>query len=449
MAAQQGIDAQIYWPGVGQVRATELVLRRLLPLAHQGLEAWGAPPTQIDRLLGHHRAALPDRHQRRRVVRRPDGAARRPGDRYDALRATLVEYRERHAHQRAGAHLGLSGLTGSPRRASRSRFHAPPAPVRGSTQPSRVTTTNGQRDARPRRRPRGRPRASRRRRPAVQVARPGQPDQAVVRPSPAARRRSSRAATTSVRRAWSSASSRVRRSGRCAPAGVARRAASGRAAPPALAARMVEHRAAQRAGQARVDGSVQRRHPRHRVGPAAARARDRPQVPLPSADWIRCPRSHGDSPGSGARRTSMGTDRGGLRAQAGGRGRAATRAIEEAKLRGSKLVVVNSHRGGDDFDGAASRQADQAIERGARRSSTTPASSYEVRQLVRGFEPAEDLIGIAETSRRRADRDRAAPPLAGRQADPRQQRPADPARRPVPGAGGQGRVEPQPAGDDR
>ena len=41
VAAEHGIDAQIYWPGVGQVRATELVLRRLLPMAHEGLDVVG------------------------------------------------------------------------------------------------------------------------------------------------------------------------------------------------------------------------------------------------------------------------------------------------------------------------------------------------------------------------------------------------------------------------
>ena len=40
------------WPGVGQVPATELVLRRLLPLAHEGLDAWGVDPVDDDRLLG-------------------------------------------------------------------------------------------------------------------------------------------------------------------------------------------------------------------------------------------------------------------------------------------------------------------------------------------------------------------------------------------------------------
>src|SRR3954470_24941800 len=52
IAARQGIDAQVYWPGVGQVRATELILRRLLPLAHQGLASWGASTEESDRLLG-------------------------------------------------------------------------------------------------------------------------------------------------------------------------------------------------------------------------------------------------------------------------------------------------------------------------------------------------------------------------------------------------------------
>ena len=52
VAARQGVDAQIYWPGVGQVRVTELVLRRLLPLAFEGLAAWGVDQATADRLLG-------------------------------------------------------------------------------------------------------------------------------------------------------------------------------------------------------------------------------------------------------------------------------------------------------------------------------------------------------------------------------------------------------------
>src|SRR6476469_9387154 len=52
VAAKQGIDANVYWPGLGQVPATELVVRRLLPMARVGLDAWGVQPDESDRLLG-------------------------------------------------------------------------------------------------------------------------------------------------------------------------------------------------------------------------------------------------------------------------------------------------------------------------------------------------------------------------------------------------------------
>jgi hypothetical protein len=50
--ARGGIDAKLYWPGLGEVPAAELVLRRLLPLAHEGLERWGLATADADRLLG-------------------------------------------------------------------------------------------------------------------------------------------------------------------------------------------------------------------------------------------------------------------------------------------------------------------------------------------------------------------------------------------------------------
>src|SRR3954471_11765471 len=50
--ARHGIDARIYWPGIGEVPATELVLRHLLPLAHRGLAEWGVGTADADRLLG-------------------------------------------------------------------------------------------------------------------------------------------------------------------------------------------------------------------------------------------------------------------------------------------------------------------------------------------------------------------------------------------------------------
>jgi hypothetical protein len=50
--ARHGIAASVFWPGLGYVPVTELVLRRLLPLAHQGLDRWGVSPAERDRLLG-------------------------------------------------------------------------------------------------------------------------------------------------------------------------------------------------------------------------------------------------------------------------------------------------------------------------------------------------------------------------------------------------------------
>ncbi|MCS7481395.1 glutamate--cysteine ligase [Umezawaea endophytica] len=50
--AKNGIDAQVYWPGLGTVPVVELVLRRLLPMAYDGLDRWGVDPAERDRLLG-------------------------------------------------------------------------------------------------------------------------------------------------------------------------------------------------------------------------------------------------------------------------------------------------------------------------------------------------------------------------------------------------------------
>ncbi|NHN54724.1 glutamate--cysteine ligase [Calidifontibacter sp. DB0510] len=50
--ARHGIEAKVYWPGFGEVSADELVLRHLLPLAHEGLEQWGVAPSVRERYLG-------------------------------------------------------------------------------------------------------------------------------------------------------------------------------------------------------------------------------------------------------------------------------------------------------------------------------------------------------------------------------------------------------------
>lgn len=73
---------------------------------------------------------------------------------------------------------------------------------------------------------------------------------------------------------------------------------------------------------------------------------------------------------------------------------ALSKAIDEAKLRGLKLVVVNSHRGGPDFDAPAARKAETEMET-VKAKLDASGVTYDLRQLVRGFEPAEDLISIA------------------------------------------------------
>ncbi|MGK2902187.1 MAG: glutamate--cysteine ligase [Mycobacterium sp.] len=51
-AARRGMEARLYWPGLGEVTADELVLRELLPLAHEGLRRWGVAADVRERYLG-------------------------------------------------------------------------------------------------------------------------------------------------------------------------------------------------------------------------------------------------------------------------------------------------------------------------------------------------------------------------------------------------------------
>jgi hypothetical protein len=50
--ARLGMDAAIYWPGLGVTGAEELLLRKLLPMAHQGLEDAGVSKEVRERYLG-------------------------------------------------------------------------------------------------------------------------------------------------------------------------------------------------------------------------------------------------------------------------------------------------------------------------------------------------------------------------------------------------------------
>jgi hypothetical protein len=96
----------VYWPGAGEVPVTELVVRRLLPLAREGLDAWGIDPRVSDRLLGiiegrciaHQNAAEWQAHAFHRLDER-----HRPADRRESLRAVLARYIE-HMHSNEPVH---------------------------------------------------------------------------------------------------------------------------------------------------------------------------------------------------------------------------------------------------------------------------------------------------------------------------------------------------------
>ncbi|MCW2822415.1 MAG: ybdK [Marmoricola sp.] len=95
VAAQHGIDARVYWPGVGEVDATELVLRRLLPLAHEGLARWGVERDEAERLLSiiEQRCVL-HRNGASWYVARVGVHQNAGADRREALRLVLLEYRQ-------------------------------------------------------------------------------------------------------------------------------------------------------------------------------------------------------------------------------------------------------------------------------------------------------------------------------------------------------------------
>jgi gamma-glutamyl:cysteine ligase YbdK (ATP-grasp superfamily) len=95
VAAQFGADARVYWPGVGEVPATELVLRRLLPLAREGLSAWEVDADEADRLLGIiEQRCITGRNGATWFTDRVHTREGAGADRAEALRATVCDYRE-------------------------------------------------------------------------------------------------------------------------------------------------------------------------------------------------------------------------------------------------------------------------------------------------------------------------------------------------------------------
>ena len=70
------------------------------------------------------------------------------------------------------------------------------------------------------------------------------------------------------------------------------------------------------------------------------------------------------------------------------------RGVEEARLRGVKLVVISSNKGGRDLDLEEARRSEAELD-AIRAEVQTEGVEVDVRQMVRGLEPAEDLINVA------------------------------------------------------
>ena len=106
LGARHGVDALQFWPGLGEVPATELVLRRLLPMAHDGLTAWGMDAALRDRLLGivegRCLAHMNGAQWQVRTFHAID-ELRKPLDRRESLREMLARYVE-HMHSNEPVH---------------------------------------------------------------------------------------------------------------------------------------------------------------------------------------------------------------------------------------------------------------------------------------------------------------------------------------------------------
>ena len=77
-------------------------------------------------------------------------------------------------------------------------------------------------------------------------------------------------------------------------------------------------------------------------------------------------------------------------------GRAALdRAVVEAQQRGARLIVINSHKGGASLDRDTADELDESMG-GVHELLHGVGVEHEVRQLVRGVDPADDLIAVAE-----------------------------------------------------
>jgi hypothetical protein len=134
--ARLGMDSHLYWPGVGWARPDELVLRTLLPLAHQGLRSCGMSDAARERYLTVIEQRCATRRtgaswQRKAVQTLTNRGADRP----TALAGMLRGYIE-HMHSNQPVHTWpLPGLRPQSRQGGPT-FKVPPSPAG----PARVST---------------------------------------------------------------------------------------------------------------------------------------------------------------------------------------------------------------------------------------------------------------------------------------------------------------------
>ena len=267
----------------------------------------GRRPAEARPAARHHRAALPDRHQRRGVVRRPDGAS--------AATWTATTRCARRCWSTASACTPTSPCTpgtddAGPQAAS--RIHSRPAPLRGSSQPSPGDDDQRQRAAGLGVRGPAADEPGRVDVLQVELAGAGQPDQ---RPSPAPR-----APARSASRRRRRCAGRGRAPRRRATTQLARSRAADvqqrRVHPAPLAAAWSTHRrgAARRCSGDRV---VEQPGTRPVLGRSTRPGARPPQAAAARRDSVRVPVVTG-SPGCSSEEELDGDRRRGLRAQAGG-----------------------------------------------------------------------------------------------------------------------------------
>lgn len=108
-AAREGIDADLYWPGVGTVAVRELVVRHLLPMAHAGLEQMGVDADVRDQLLGIiEQRCVSGRNGSTWLIDEFTHQLERDANRLMAMRATTLAYEE-HMHRGEPVHTWLGG----------------------------------------------------------------------------------------------------------------------------------------------------------------------------------------------------------------------------------------------------------------------------------------------------------------------------------------------------